>query len=85
MAFFAPHDLYDPDITHILERSVEQHCWLYDELPKRWSDEADARQQSRHGFRPVWKRKGSGGGELKARSACGHAPAHDADPLRELN
>jgi len=42
MAFFAPHDLYNPDITHILERSVEQHRWLYDELPTRWSDEADA-------------------------------------------
>ncbi len=42
MACFAPHDLYDPDITHILERSVEQHCWLYDELLTRWSDEADA-------------------------------------------
>jgi hypothetical protein len=42
MAFFAPHDLYDPDITHILERSVERHFWLYDELPTCWSDEADA-------------------------------------------
>ena len=42
MAFFAPHDLYEPDITHILERSVEQHCWLYDELPTPWSDQADA-------------------------------------------
>jgi len=42
MAFFAPHDLYDPDITHILERSVEQRRWLYDELPTQWSDEADA-------------------------------------------
>jgi hypothetical protein len=42
MAFLAPHDLYDPDITHILERSVEQHCWLYDELPTQWSDEAHA-------------------------------------------
>jgi hypothetical protein len=42
MAFFAPHDLYNSDITHILERSVEQHCWLYDELPTQWSDEADA-------------------------------------------
>jgi hypothetical protein len=60
MAFLAPHDLYDPDITHILERSVEQHCWLYDELPTQWSDEADAATD----VTPVWKRNGSGGDEL---------------------
>jgi hypothetical protein len=42
MAVSVPHALYDPGITHKLERSSEQHCWLYDGLPTRWSDEADA-------------------------------------------
>jgi len=42
MAFSPPHALYDPDIIHVLERSPERRCWLYDELPTRWSDEADA-------------------------------------------
>ena len=42
MVFSAPHVLYDPGMTHKLERSSEQHCWLYDGLHTRWSDDADA-------------------------------------------
>jgi hypothetical protein len=42
MTVSVPHALFDLGITHKLERSSEQHCWLYDGLPTRWSDEADA-------------------------------------------
>jgi len=42
MALSAPHDLFDPAVTHTLQRSTEQHCWLYDGMRTKWSDEADA-------------------------------------------